>query len=111
MNEKIIISVFLFSLFLSGCRTTVLYNGNTDADVRSDLSELQTEQSDSAETAATITERSGELAEGIREAAGTAESGEKNNRELESLIKTIRGQKLTERSGENEAGPGPGEPE
>lgn len=102
MNEKIIISVFLFSLFLSGCRTTVLYNGSTDADVRSDLSELQTEQSETAGTAAAIDA-------GIKEAAGTAADGEKYNREFESIIEAIRNQKLPERSGENttgnEAGP------
>lgn len=111
MNEKRFFIFIICAFLFASCRTTVLYNGSTATEVRDNLSELQSAQSDAAGTAGKITEQSAELADRIRDAANTASEGARNNKELESILGTIRNQKLPERSGENAAPAGPGSTE
>lgn len=115
MNEKIFF-IFIFCVFLfAGCRSTnIPSDGGATTEARSDLSELQSKQSDSAATAERIQGASTILEEAVREltaagaeleeritaAEGTASEREDLDTEFEWLLEQIRSQELPAATGE-----------
>lgn len=86
----------------TACRSNrVLYNGSPATDVRNDLSELQKEQSDAAETSGRLTAESTDIEDRLADIGDTIVAGAGNDNEFESLIERIRNQKLPERDGED----------
>lgn len=100
MHDKtFFITVIIFALFLillffvTSCRTTgavVSDNGVTTADVRDGLSDLQSEQADSAAASQRVTDESAEVADGLQQLADTLNSGTDTDAEFKSVCDEIR---------------------
>lgn len=104
MNHEKIMFIFCFVFFVfCSCRTTnVPSDGGAAAEVRNDLSEIQSEQSEVAGTAERIDGTSTELEKGLTEAQGTAREREELDKEFKRILDEIRNQ----RSKETESNPG-----
>lgn len=87
---------FITALFVSCTSTKVLYNGNTDAEVRDNLSELQNQQSESAGASERIAAASGNIELGLQDIKNELGERAEENADFEQVLERIREQKLTE---------------
>lgn len=89
-NEKSAIAVLFLCALLCGCQTNRIHvDGNSAADVRDDLSKIQSEQSEINGTAERLKKR-------LEAAAGTAQEREDLDAEFERVLKEIRNQRRAE---------------
>lgn len=95
-SEKILFFIAVSFIFVSCKSTKLLYNGNAAAEVRSDLSELQSQQSETAITSERITAASGNIENGLQDVASELTDRESDSTDFEQILARIREQKLPE---------------
>lgn len=96
------IVIFCIGYLSCCCSNNVRSDGGTAAEVRSDLSELQSEQSDSAatterivNTSSELAEQSAEIADGIGNAQATITEREDIDSAFKRILEEIRNQRST----------------
>lgn len=102
LNEKAVLIICHFLFLFTGCKSTDIPNPGIPAvEVRSNLSELQSEQSEINGTAERLdaginaaASTADRLEAGIRSAAGTASAGKELNTEFEQILNEIRNQSV-----------------
>lgn len=95
-REKIFIFSIVALLFVSCRSTNVLHNGEPATEVRDNLSELQSEQSDSAITSERITADSANIEAGLRDIKEELRDRETDDSDFEQILKIIRDQQLAD---------------